>query len=110
MSGSALARLIVLVTEKLIVSEPLLLPAAHSPAIAPDAVFVLAAVIASRKLHNPSVLLTTSVVMLTVIVLPAGAITPLSEATLACWWLGRTDTNTTSATQIEMKSTVRDRT
>src|SRR5262245_31440829 len=74
MSGNAPVRLIVPFTEKLIVSEPLPLPAAHSPATRPDAVFVLAAVIASRKVHKPSVPSETSEVLLTVIVLPSGVL------------------------------------
>ena len=53
-----------------IVSE-LLLPATHSPAAAPEAVFELAASIASRRVHNPSVPLVTSAVLLTVMVLTA---------------------------------------
>src|SRR6266849_2697772 len=52
---------------KLIVSTPAL-PAAHSPAIPPEAVFVLAAVIASRRVHTPS-LAAVSAALLTVIVL-----------------------------------------
>ena len=56
---------------RLIVSVPSLLPAAHSPATAPDAVFVFAAMIASRNVHRPSALFAASEVLLTVIVLPA---------------------------------------
>ena len=72
--GNAPVRLIVPLTEKLIVSDPLLLPATHSPAVTPDAVLLFAAVIASRKVHKPSVLFATSEVLLTVIVLAAGVI------------------------------------
>src|SRR2546426_2038641 len=43
-------------------------PAAHSPGIDPEAAFVLAAVIASRKVHSPSSV-AVSAVLLTVIVL-----------------------------------------
>src|SRR6266487_6572780 len=43
-------------------------PAAHSPAMAPEAVFVFAAMIASRNVQTPS-LATVSAVLLTVIVL-----------------------------------------
>src|SRR6266540_2467098 len=43
-------------------------PAAHSPAAAPEAVFVLAAMIASRSVQAPS-LAVVSAVLLTVIVL-----------------------------------------
>src|SRR2546427_11285803 len=43
-------------------------PAAHSPIIAPEAVFALAAVIASRRVQAPSSA-TVSAVLLTVIVL-----------------------------------------
>jgi len=57
-----------------IVSGLSLLPATHSPATAPDAVLVFAAVMASRKVHRPSALLATSAVLLTVIVLPAALI------------------------------------
>src|SRR2546426_11388151 len=46
-------------------------PAAHSPGIDPEAAFVLAAVIASRKVHSPSSV-AVSAVLLTVIGL-AGA-------------------------------------
>src|SRR5215510_8975794 len=75
MSGNADVRVTVPTTPvRSIASDPLGLPAAHSPAITPDAVFVLAAVIASRKVHNPSVLFTTSEVLLTVIVLPNGVL------------------------------------
>src|ERR1700686_1697933 len=81
MSGSATVKLIVPVTPvRSIVSEPLLLPAAHSPAVMPDAVFEFAAVIASRKVHRPSLPFATSAVLLTVIVLAAGAIVLLSGA------------------------------
>ena len=52
-------------------SEPSLFPAAHSPATAPDAALVFAAMIASRKVHASSALFATSEVLLTVIVLPA---------------------------------------
>ena len=78
MVGSTLVKVIVPVNAmRSIVSEPLLLPAAHSPAVAPDVVLVLAAVIASRKVHKPSVPFATSEVLLTVMVLPAaGVITP----------------------------------
>src|SRR5712692_4267777 len=90
MSGNAVVRFIVPVTEKLIVSEPLLLPAAHSPAIAPEARLVLAAVIASRKVHNPSLIFATSVVLLTVIVLPAGVgKTPSAASAVPAKWFGR---------------------
>src|SRR6266851_2075425 len=50
-----------------IVSSPAA-PAAHSPAIAPEAVFVLAARIASRRVQKPSLAPTPSAVVLTVIV------------------------------------------
>jgi hypothetical protein len=71
-SGSAPVRLIVSVTPVMsIESDPLLLPAAHSPATAPDAVLLFAAVIASRKVHKPSLGLATSDVLLTVIVAAA---------------------------------------
>src|SRR6266849_3659660 len=69
--GSALVRLIVPVTVNTIVSEPPP-PAGHSPAIAPEAVLVFTAVIASRKVQNPSPALTTSVVLLTVITTGVG--------------------------------------
>src|SRR5437588_534918 len=65
--GSAAVRSIIPVTEMLIVSAPLLLPAAHSPIVAPDAALLFAAVIASRKVHNPSLLLATSDKLFTVI-------------------------------------------
>jgi hypothetical protein len=51
---------------KAIVSSPGA-PATHSPGSAPDAVFVFAAVIASRSVHTPS-LATESAALLTVIV------------------------------------------
>lgn len=56
------------------VSEPSLLPAAHSPATPPDAILLFAAVMASRRVHKPSLVLATSVVLLTVIVLPAALV------------------------------------
>src|SRR3712207_501012 len=52
MLGSAPVRLIVPVTEKLIVSSPA--PAAHSPADAPESVSLLADAIASRSVQRPS--------------------------------------------------------
>ena len=71
-SGSKLATVIDPVKPvRSIVSEPSLLPATHSPATAPDAVLVFAAMSASRKVHRPSALFVTSEVLLTVIVLPA---------------------------------------
>lgn len=117
MSGKTLVRLIVPVTEKLIVSESLLLPAAHSPGIRPDAMFVLAAVIASRKVHNPSALFATSDVVLTTIVTAAGAITSLwvgakyVESALVALALvgwtkyGRAGVNTNAAATAENKTT-----
>ena len=63
--GSAVTRSIVPVTEKLIVSESLLLPAAHSPIVAPDAALLFAEVIASRRVHKPSLLFVTSNVLFT---------------------------------------------
>ena len=73
MSGNALPRVIMPVTPlRSIVSESLGPPAPHSPAVAPDSMFELAAVIASRRVHKPSLLFATSKVLLTVIVLPAG--------------------------------------
>jgi hypothetical protein len=78
MFGSTLVKVIVPVNPvRSIVSESLLLPATHSPAAAPEDVSLLAAVIASRKVHKPSVPFATSEVLLTVMVLPAtGVITP----------------------------------
>jgi hypothetical protein len=48
------------------VSAPL--PAGHSPAIAPEAVFVFAEMMASGRVHKPSLAITGDV-LLTVIVL-----------------------------------------
>ena len=56
------------------VSEPSLLPAAHSPATPPDAKLLFAAVMASRRVHKPSLVLATSAVLLTVIVVPAALV------------------------------------
>ncbi|HJZ80921.1 MAG TPA: hypothetical protein VKD91_11265 [Pyrinomonadaceae bacterium] len=81
MFGKAAVRLIVPVTEKLIVSETLPEPAGHSPAAAPEAVLLLAEVIASRKVHTPSVPFATSDKLLTVIVLASGVMLPLPETT-----------------------------
>jgi len=78
MSGNVDARLMVPVTAMLIVSAPLLLPAAHSPAAAPEAALVLAAVIASRSVHKPSLLFATSAVLFTTMVFASGVIPPLS--------------------------------
>jgi len=77
MSGRALVRLIVPFTLKVIVSETLLLPARHSPAVAPDPALLLAAPMASRNVHKPSPPFATSDRLLTAIV-AAGVITPLS--------------------------------
>jgi hypothetical protein len=60
-----------------IVSEPLP-PAAHSPTAPPDAALLFAAVTASRNVHKPSLAFTTSDRLLTVMVAPAGVMTPLS--------------------------------
>src|SRR5688500_18554141 len=65
--GNAVKRVIVPVTVKEMESSPL--PAAHSPGVTPDAVSVLAAVIASRNVQNPSLPFVTSDVVLTVIAL-----------------------------------------
>src|SRR5688572_20225058 len=94
--GSVPFRLIDPVTPaRLIVSEPSLLPAAHSPAAGPEAVLVFAAMIASRKVHSPSPLFETSAVLLTVIVLPA------AEAV--------SNANTRETVQTRMKSSARTR-
>ena len=61
-----------------IVSEPTLLPAAHSPATDPEAVLLFAAVIASRNVHKPSLPFATSDKLFTVIVVASGLIPPLS--------------------------------
>ena len=82
---------------RLRVSEPSLLPAPHSPATAPDAVLVFAAVIASRKVHKPSALFAASEVLLTVIVLPA--------ALTDCFVI--TDTTTSVTAQMRVKSNMR---
>src|SRR6185369_4947610 len=96
MFGSALARVIVPVRPvRLIVSESLLLPAPHSPAVGPEAVSVLAAVIASRRVHKPSAPSATSSVLLTVIVLPAGRAVAVGGA----------NANKIVITQIEAKYT-----
>src|SRR5215471_5911425 len=52
--------------------SPEALPAAHSPTAPPEAVLVLAAVIASRRVHLPSLGSTTSSVLLTVMVVENG--------------------------------------
>jgi hypothetical protein len=82
MSESTLVKVIVPVNPvRSIASELLLLPAIHSPGAAPEDVLLLAAVIASRKVHKPSVPFATSEVLLTVMVLPAaGVITALPGA------------------------------
>jgi hypothetical protein len=79
MIGSADVRLMVPLTPvRSIMSEPLALPAAHSPATAPEAALLFAAVIASRKVHKPSLPLAISEVLFTVIVAASGVIPPLS--------------------------------
>jgi hypothetical protein len=73
-SGSTLVRVIVPDNPlRSIVSAPLL-PAAHSPAVAPEAVLLFAAVIASRKVQKPSVPFVTSAELLTVMVLPTAGV------------------------------------
>ena len=67
-----------MVTVKLIKSDTLLLPAAHSPAVAPEAVLLFAAVIASRKVHKPSLAFAASDKLFTVIVAASGVMPPLS--------------------------------
>jgi hypothetical protein len=78
MFGSTLVKVIVPVNPvRSIVSESLLVPATHSPEATPEDVLLLTAVIASRKVHNPSASFATSEVLLTVMVLPAAiVITP----------------------------------
>ena len=99
-SGSKLVRVIEPVKPvRSTVSEPLLLPAAHSPATAPDAVLVFAAMIASRRVHRPSALSGASEVLLTVIVLPATA------TTTDVWLL--VSANTTEIEQMKVKSRAR---
>ena len=98
MKGSALVIVIDPVKPvRSIVSEPSMLPAAHSPATAPDAVFVLAAMTASRKVHKPSALLAVSEVLLTVIVLPA--------ALTDCLVIAKTSAS--DAAQMRVKSSIR---
>ena len=69
-SGSAVKSVIVPEVVNVMMSSPL--PATHSPIAKPEAESVLAAVIASRRVHNPSAPSTTSAVLLTVMVLRAG--------------------------------------
>src|SRR5262245_31352896 len=68
-------------------------PAAHSPAAAPEAVLLLAACIASRRVHSPSLPSTASAVLLTVIVLAeaTGARTrrPMASTALTICEAGR---------------------
>ena len=98
MKGSALVIVIDPVKPvRSIVSEPSTRPAAHSPATAPDAVFVLAAMMASRKVHKPSALLAASEVLLTVIVLPAA----LTDCFVS------TKTIASDTAQMRMKSNIR---
>src|SRR5690348_17236005 len=74
MLGKALARVIVPVTPvRLMVSGSVSLPATHSPAAAPEAAFEFAEVIASRRVHKPSLPSATSAVLFTMMVLPASA-------------------------------------
>src|SRR6201999_616511 len=65
---STMVRTPVPLIAKAIVSGVALLPAAHSPLVEPLAVLVLAAVIASGRVHNPSVALMVSATLLTVMV------------------------------------------
>src|SRR5688572_29562204 len=117
MAGSALAMVIIPVTPvRLIMSASLVLPATHSPAAIPEAMFELAAVIASRNVHKPSLLFAKSEVLFTVMVLPAGASTLVPHlrcvgaawdavdvaATTVCQRMHRA-ANTTVTTQIEAK-------
>src|SRR5262245_46792043 len=74
--------LIVPTTLKVMVSVPLLLPAAHSPAAAPEGALVFAAAIASRKVHLTSLPSQKSVSVFTVIVASA-VIPPLSGSATA---------------------------
>jgi hypothetical protein len=123
MFGRALLSMTVpIILPKSIVSDPLLLPATHSPGVAPETVFVLAAVIASRKVHKPSLPFAASEVLFRKIVLPAGVIALLSieggagarlleasrpAAALEPLRLGRSETNATRRAQMEMKSSAR---
>jgi hypothetical protein len=78
--ASAELKMIVPVTENVIVSEALALPATHSPATAPEATLLLAAMIASRNVHKPSLALAASDKLLTVMAATSGLIPPLSAA------------------------------
>src|SRR6476659_4300890 len=79
MSGKAVANVSAPASPvRSIVSEPTLLPAAHSPATDPEAVLLFAAVIASRNVHKPSLPFATSDKLFTVIVVASGLIPPLS--------------------------------
>jgi len=74
--GNSLVKVIVPDTVvRSIVSAPL--PAAHSPAVAPEAASVFAAIIASRNVHNPSVPFTASALLLTVMLAARGVIPPV---------------------------------
>jgi hypothetical protein len=70
MLGSGTVILIVAPARALIsiMSEPLLLPAAHSPALNPDGELLFAAMMASRKVHIPSIESATSDRLLTTMV------------------------------------------
>ena len=119
-SGKAPVRLIVPLIATLIESEPLPLPAAHSPGTDPEATLLFAAVIASRKVQKPSLLFATSRRLLTVIV-ACGVIGPLSgdhrlektsrlvpvaDLTIARWLTTHKETRT-SVTEIEVIESTR---
>src|SRR6476619_6396181 len=76
--GSAELKVIVPVTENVIVSGALALPATHSPATAPEAALLFAAVMASRKVQSPSLEFAMSERLLTTMVAASGVIPPLS--------------------------------
>src|ERR1044072_3681811 len=73
--GSTLARVIPPVKPvRSMVSEALLLPAAHSPAVAPEDALPFAAMIASRKVQRPSLPVATSELLLTVMTMFGAAV------------------------------------
>ncbi len=120
--GSTLVKEMVPVSPvRSIASEPTLLPARHSPAVAPEAALLLAAAIASRKVHKPSVPFASSEVLLTVMVFPAAVVIKL-----VCGWVaaklselgrvgffaepilpGKRRTNANNGRQMEMKQAAR---
>src|ERR1044072_6981615 len=98
MVGKALVRVIVPARPvRLIVFASVSLPATHCWAAAPEPVFALAAVIASRRVHKPSLASAASAMLLTVIVFPAAAADTVGQDS-------KSDANATAEARVKYRT------